>query len=152
MPSASMSTTASKSFAFERRVGGGAPDQVEEGVLVLLLVRADGHELLGEDVERRAAGEVIDFRPPGRARERRALDELIAREREHARPLGWRGAHARSGPTRWSAVAMERGEPDEAGEVHRAHVDAQLQRRGGDHQAQLARLEPLLRLEAPRRG
>ena len=35
-------------------------------------------------------------------------------------------------------------------EVDRADVDAQLERRGGDHDLQLARLEPLLGVEAPR--
>ena len=37
----------------------------------------------------------------------------------------------------------------QAGEVHGAHVDAQLERSGGHHHGQLPRLEPLLGVEAP---
>jgi hypothetical protein len=39
---------------------------------------------------------------------------------------------------------------DEAGQVHRAHVDAQLQRGGGHDDLELASLEALLGLEPPR--
>jgi hypothetical protein len=44
-----------------------APDQGEERVFVLLPLRADGNQLLGQDIEWGAPqGEVVDLRPPGR--------------------------------------------------------------------------------------
>ncbi len=46
-------------------------------------------------------------------------------------------------------VAIERGEPTRQHQVDRADVDAQLQRRGGDHQLEVAFLQPPLGLVPP---
>ena len=149
MPSDSMSTTASKSARVELGVGRGAAAQREELVLVPVLGRAGRDDLLGEDVERRVAhGDAVDLAAAGRAHEGRALDELVAGEREEA-ALG-RGDQR----VARAADALERGgdrarRAEEAGEVHRAHVDAELERGGGHHHGELARLEPLLGGEAP---
>ena len=95
-----------------------------------------------------AQTEPVDLAASGRAHQGRALDELIAGEGEEP-PLG----RGEQGVAR-AADTLERGgdgarRADQAGEIHRAHVDAELERRGRHHQRELARLEPLLGVEAP---
>ena len=65
-----------------------------------------------------------------------------------SRPFGVARSAWPERPTRCSAVAIERGEPSRHVRSTVAHVDAQLERRGGDHQRELARLEALLGVEA----
>ena len=78
--------------AREIPVGRGAPHQIEHLVLAAILPGRDGHDLLRQDVERRVAQrDRVEHAPPRRAHDRRALDELIAREREEP-PLR-RAAH-----------------------------------------------------------
>ena len=112
-----------------RRTGAARRQSSKSAVLVLLLAGADRHDLLGQDVERRAAqGEAVDLAAARRAHQRRALDELVAREREE--PALGRGDQ---GVAR-AADALERGgdrarRAEQAGEIHRAHVDARARAR-----------------------
>ncbi len=130
-------------------VGRGAAAQREELILVPFLGGAGCDDLLGEHVERgHAHGDAIDLAATGRPHEGRALDELVAGEGKEP-PLGYR-AQGVSG----AADALESGgdgarRAEETGEIHRAHVDAELEGSGGHHHRQLARLEPLLGGEAP---
>jgi hypothetical protein len=126
------------------------PAEREEPVLVLILARADRHQLLGEHVQRRAPErEPVDLGAAGRADQRRALHQLVAREGKQP-PLR-RGGQRVAG----AAHALQRGgngarRAEQAGEIDRAHVDAELQRGGGHYQAQLAGFQPLLGVEAAR--
>ena len=77
----------------------------------------------------------VEHAAPRGAHERRALDELVAREREQPALGRARRARGPSGRCAAAPVAIERGEPIEADEVDRADVDAQLERGGGDDDA-----------------
>ena len=76
-----------------------------------------------------------------------AFEQLVAREREQP-PLGNRAERV----ARAADALQERGDrprrADLADQVDVADVDAHLERRGGDDRLELARLEPLLGVEA----
>src|SRR5207253_7942569 len=78
---------------------------------------------------------------------RRALDQVIAREREDA-PLrdAFDGVAGAAYPLQESGDAMRRR--DLAHEIHMADIDAELERRGGDQHLELALAQPLLGIQA----
>ncbi len=112
-----------------------------------LLVGADRHDLLGEDVEWVAR----DHRLLDRARahalgDDRRLEQVGAELRED--PPARDGAELVAGATDPLQAARDRLRRfDLDDEVDRAHVDAELERGGGDEARDLALLQQLLNLE-----
>ena len=87
--------------------------------------------------------EPVELAAPTRVEQRRAFDELVARQREEA-PLG-RPADGVAGAADALQEGRDRARRAElADEIDLADVDAELQRGGGDQRPQLAALEPLL--------
>ena len=113
----------------------------------------DRHDLLGQDVERRVAQrERVELAAPRGAHQRRALDQLVAGEREEAALGGGAAAAWPERPMRCSAVAIERGEPIRQ---VRSTVPTSMPSSSeavATTSAQLARLEALLGVEAARRA
>ena len=129
------------------RVGGG--DERVEVVDRPLLGGGLGDDLLGEDVERghRQLDGVEAPRPHG-GQEPRALDQLVAGERVEA------AARRAGAGVVGSADALEEGRdrpgrPDLAHQLHRADVDAELERGGGDQRLQLASTQAGLDAQPP---
>ena len=120
-----------------------APQPVVELSLRPVLSRDFGDDLLGEHVQGLGRDrETVEFAAADAVDQRRAFDEIVARQREQA-ALG-RAANGVAGP----ADALEKGgdrtrRPQLADEVHVADIDPELER-GGRHQ----RLQPP-ELEAP---
>src|SRR5262249_23572864 len=130
--------------ALELGVRPGAADEREQLVLVALAARRLGDDLLGEDVERRAQDEErVELAAADAVEERCAFDELVARLREQTRLCD---AADRVAGT--AGTLQERGDrarrTELADEVDVADVDAELERRGRNEQAQLAAFQPLL--------
>ena len=90
-------------------------------------------DLLRQDVERRVGNDdAVELAAADRQHERRALDQLVARRRRRAAPLG-------TAPRQWPGAADAlHGDGDRsrrsdlAHEIDRADVDAELERRRGD--------------------
>ncbi len=124
------------------RMGGG--DELVEVVDLPLLGGGLGDDLLGEDVERGHRGlDGVEAPRPHRGQEPRALDELVAGERVEPAPR--RAGAGVVGPTDALEERGDRsGRADLAHELHRADVDPQLERGGGDQRLQLTRPEPRL--------
>ena len=119
-----------------------------------LLQRADlpvvhrdhGDDLLGEDVERVARdAQLLDRPVPHPLGDHRRLHQVaLVLGEEHA---AGDVADVVSGPAgALQAAGHRRRRLDLDDQVHRAHVDAQLQAGGGDHGRQAARLQRLLDL------
>ena len=107
-----------------------------------------GHDLLGQDVERRhRRGHRVEPSLHHGRQQRRALDQLVAGEREQA-ALG----HAPQAVVGPAHPLEERGDAarraDLAHQLDRADVDAQLERRRGHERPQVARPQPRLDLVA----
>ncbi len=136
--------------ARELAVGPGPPDHREELVLPDRPRRRLGHDLLGEHVERPGGrGDGLERSGPQAPHQRRALDELVAAHGEEA--CLRRRAPPVSGPSGALQRHVERPRAAQLGhQVHRADVDAELERRGGDDGPEGTRLEPVLRVEPPR--
>ncbi len=106
-----------------------------------------GDDLLREHVERRAARpDRVELGAPDRVEQRRALDEVVARQREEP------ALRQPAEPVARAADALEKSRDrarraELANEVDVADVDAQFERRGRNERLELAGLEPLLRLE-----
>ena len=128
----------------------GAPDQPEELDLLHLLGRADRDDLLREDIERRLAQrEDIEVAALHAAHERRALDQLVARECEQA-PLrrGAQGVARATDALEQRRDRARRAELDH--EIDGADIDSELERGGRDRALDLTVLELLLGREAQR--
>ncbi len=125
----------------------GTLHQREEVVGAPLLRAHLGDDLLRGDVERQL-GQLDRVEATGvhRGEQRGALDQLVARQRVET-PLGRAGAAVVGA----ADALQERGDAarrtDLAHQLHRADVDAELERRGGDQRAQVAgaqaRLDPV---------
>ena len=142
IPSDTSSTTSSNSARSSSANGADASHEGVEVVGLPLLRAGLGDDLLREDVERQARElDRVELAGAHRGEERGALDELVARQREQA-PLRRAGA-AVVGP---ADALEERGDAarraDLAHELHRADVDPELERRGGDERAQVAGAQP----------
>ena len=112
-----------------------------------LLVGADRDDLLGEHVERVARDRrLLDRALAHRLRDDRALEQVGAELREDP-PLR-DGAQLVPGPADALQAAGDRLRAlDLDHEVDRAHVDPELEARGGDETRDAARLQELLDLD-----
>ena len=138
--------------ALERAAGElgkrrGAAHGVEQAIDRPLIERHHRDDLLRQDVERVARiPRALDLRLVHRARDGRARDQVAAK-------LGHDDAAARladrvARPADALHAARDRGRRlDLDDEIDRAHVDAELERRGGHEAAQQAGLEPVLDLD-----
>ncbi len=138
MPSESMPRTASKSARLEGAVRARAADQVEQLVFAEFLGGAGGHDLLGQNIEGVAGNfQAVELAAADGAHQGGAFDQLIAGGGEEA-ALGQR-AH----PVAGAADALQGDgdgarRADLADQVDRADIDAEFERGGGHHGAQLA--------------
>ena len=139
-------------------IGRGATDERVEVIFSPRLADGGGHDLLGQDVERRHRRQhAVEPAGAHAAQERRALHQLVARGRVEA-ALG-RGAARMA---RAADALQERREAprraDLADELDGADVDAQLERRRRDEDLEVPRaessfeLEPAVLREAPVMG
>ena len=128
--------------------GVGAADQLVQLGDADLLLGADRHDLLAEHVERVARNlRLLDQPLAHAAGHDRGLEQVAAELGEDA-ALG-RGLERVPGAADSLQAARHRlRRLDLDDEIDRAHVDAQLERGGGDQAAQLAALERLLDLGA----
>ena len=138
--------------ALQRPVRPGAAQEGVELVLLPLPRRHLGHDLLGQHVERlRGEDDPVQLAALGGIDQRRALHEIVARQREQ--PALGRAVDGMAG----AADALQEG-GDGAGraqladQIDLADVDAQLQRRRGHQHLELAGLEPLLGVQPPLLG
>ena len=112
------------------------------------LLHADlGHDLLREHVERRGPRlDRVELVPPDAREQRRALDEVVARQREQP-PL----RHSPQAVTRAADALQERSDrmrrAELADEIDVADVEPELERRRRHERLELPGLEPLLGLE-----
>jgi hypothetical protein len=104
----------------------------------------DGHDLLGEHVQRVARHHGrLDLRLAHAPRDHRALEQIGAELREDPPPADV-ADRVPGPPDALQAAGHRLGRLDLDDQIHRSHVDPQLQA-GGSHQArQLAGLEHLL--------
>ena len=133
--------------ARQRPIGPGAAEQREELVLAPLARRHFGDDLLRQHVERLFRDrEAIEFPAVHTVEQRRAFDQLVARQREQPALGRPRDRVARAAdPLQKSRDRARRAEL--ADQVDIADVDAELQR-GGRHQGfQRAAFEPLFGIE-----
>ena len=109
--------------------------------------RRRGHELLGEHVERLAGhARVLDLAAAHALDHDGGLEQVAAVLGDEAAER--RRIHLVAGPADPLQAGRDRlGRLDLHDEVDRAHVDAELERRGGDQRRQTARLEHVLDLE-----
>ena len=128
-------------------VGMRPAHQVEQRFLAPLLARHRGHDLLGEDVERLLGDqEAVEPTLADGAQQRRAFDQVVARQREQT-ALG-NGLEVVAG----AAHPLQQGRDgtrrcDLAYQVHGPDVDPQLQRRRRHEALELTGLETALRFE-----
>src|SRR5205807_9434110 len=105
-------------------------------------------DLLRKHVERRIErDDAIELAPAHRTDERRAFDQIVARNRQQ--PSLRRAADR---VPRAADALQERGNAvrrsDLADQIDMTDVDAELERRRGDERLQRARLQSMLRVEA----
>ena len=145
-----MSRTPSKTLRLELGERRGAADRVEQLVDVPVVHRHHRDDLLREHVERiaRIAGR-LDARVVHRARDRGAGDQVAA-ELRHDDPAAGGADGVAGAADALHAARDRRRRLDLDDQIDRAHVDAELERRGGDQAAQLAGLQPVLDLDALR--
>ena len=128
--------------------GIGAADELVQVVDADLLVGGDGDDLLRKDVERVAWNDRLLDRTLEHALCNDGRFEQIGAELREDAPLR-DGAELVAGAADALQTARDRlRRLDLQDEVDRAHVDAQLERRGGDETGDLPRLEQLLDLHA----
>ena len=119
----------------------GPADQRVHVVGLLLLDRHHGDDLLGQHVERVASSATSSIAPgPHPLHHHRGLDQIAAVVGEEHPARG--RADLVAGPADpLQSTGHRRRRLDLDDDVDRAHVDAQLQRGGGDHAGQLTGLE-----------
>ena len=112
-PSASIATTASKSARASARYGQARRTSANSSSSRALAARRLGGDLLRQHVERRVVRDDRRSSSPraDRAQQRRALDQIVARQRAAAGPWACRRSCGPTRPTRCSSVAMRCGEP-----------------------------------------
>ncbi len=130
------------------RIGISAADEIEQCRLGPFVGGDFGDDLLREHVERVARDrQPIELAALDGVEQRRAFDQLVARQRKEAR-LG----HAADLVARAARALQERRDgarrPQLAHELDVADVDAELERRRGDEHLELAVLQALLGLLA----
>ncbi len=126
----------------------GAPEQIEQRRLVPFLGRSFRDHLLREHVEGRLGNhDAVELAVPGRPYHRRALDQVVPRERKE--PPFREAAHRVAGAPdalQQGRDAVRRG--DLADQVDVPDVDAELERRRRDEHRELPLPQLLLRGEA----
>ena len=146
-PSASIADDGSEILARQRAIRPGAAQQREELVLVPFPCRDFGDDLLRQHVERLLRDrEAVEFAAADAVEQRRAFDQLVARQRKEAALR-----RAVDGVAR-AADALQEGRDrarraELADEIDLADVDAELERGGRHQRLQLAALETLLGVE-----
>ena len=139
-------------LAVEFAVGRGVPELVVKIALIGGLGGDLGDDLLGEHLDRGdGLGDAVERARGDGADHCGALDQLIERRGEQ------RAVGDASERVAGAADALQEGadparRADLADQVDRADVDPELERGGGDHRLEVARLEPLLHLVAPLLG
>ena len=122
-----------------------APAELVERVLIPLVAGRSSDDLLREHVERGVPQpDGVDVGAPGRADQRRALDQLVPGEREET-TLGRGGQRVAGAPDPLQPGGDGPRRTDQATELDRAHVDAELQRRGRHDDLEVARFQQALR-------
>ena len=134
--------------ALQVAVGVGALQQGEE-LIEVPLARGDfGHDLLRQHIERLGGNaQAIELPAPDAVEQRRAFDEIVARQRE--KPAFGRAAQAVTG----ASDALQQGcdgprRAELTDQIHVTDVDAELERCGRDESLELAALQARLRREA----
>ncbi len=134
--------------AGEVAVGVGAAEDLEEGVFLPGLGGAAGDDLLHEDVDGLVGDlEAVELAGAHLADEGGLLEEVVAGGGEEA-ALGDGAAPVAGAADALHGDGDGAGGADLADEVDVADVDAELERGGGDEDADLAGLEALLGVEA----
>jgi hypothetical protein len=141
-------------LARQRRVGMRADEGAVQRFLVPFARRHFGDDLLGKHVEGlRRNRNAVELTAPHGIEERRALDQLVARQREKPRlrltshrVVGTACALQERGNRAWRAELAD--------ELDVADVDAELERRRGDQRAAAHRFSTAARRRnaAPSRG
>ena len=125
----------------------GAADEVVQLADLDLLLRGDGDDLLREHVERVARDHrLLDLAGEHPLGDDRRLEQVGAELREHP-PLRDRAELVAGAADALEAAGDRLRRLDLDHEVDRAHVDPELERRGGDQARDLAELEQLLDLD-----
>ena len=135
-------------LARESAIRPGAAHASNRAVLGPFLRRDLGDDLLRQHVERLLRdGQPIELAAAHAVEQRRAFDQVVARQREQ--PALRHAADRVAGAADALQEAGDRARRAElADQVDVADVDAELQRRGGHQHLQLAALQPLLGVEA----
>ena len=135
-------------LALEAPVRPCARDEREELVLPVFSRRHLGHDLLRQHVERmRGNAQSIELAATHRIEERHRFDQLVAaRGKQPALRHAADRVVGATDPLQKHRDGARRAQL--ADELNVADVDSQLERSGGDHRLELARLEALLRVEA----
>ena len=137
----SMSSTASNALRGRSRKLLGPADQGVQLVGLGLLDRDHGHDLLGQHVQRVAQlGDLLDGALPHPLDHHRRLDQVAAMVGEED-PAGGRADLVPGPADPLQPAGHRRRGLDLDHDVDRAHVDAELERGGGDHARQPARLQ-----------
>ena len=143
-----MANTACKARGREVAVGVGAAHQVVERVHVPVFHGDHGHDLLGQHVQRIARGvDRLHVAPQHAAGHRGGLHHILPVGGEDA-PAGGLAHQVAGAPDPLQALGHRLGRLELHHQIHRADVDAQLQRRGAHQRRQVARLERLLQGQA----
>lgn len=137
-----------EALARQPGVRRGPREACIQRVLLPFRARDFGDDLLREHVERRFGNpQRIEFATLHAIEQRRAFDQLVARQRKQS-PL----RHAADVVPRAADALQERRDAarraDLADEIDVADVDAEFERRGRDEQLQFAALQALLGVEA----
>ena len=124
-----------------------AADQREEFLFFPVFRRGAGDDLLRENIERFLRYlKAVQLTPAHTTQRGHALDQLVATQRKqpalrHTAALVLRPADA------LKQRGNRTGRSELAHQVHRANVNAQFQRGGGDQRLEFAPFQPVLRLE-----
>ncbi len=133
--------------ALEIAVGVGAAHQLVQRAVVPLFARDCRYDLLRQDVERMPGDDQpVQLALPRGPQQRRALDQLVARQREQP-PLRHGGEMVARAPHPLQQRRDRAGRADLAHQVHRPDVDPELERRRGDERPELPLLEARLGIE-----
>ena len=134
-------------FAREIAVRVGPAHQLVQRRLVPLFARHRRDHLLRENVERVVRDDQpVELPLARRPQQRRALDQLVARQRKHP-SLGHGGQMMARAAHPLQQRRDRSGRADLAHQIHGADVDPQLERGGGDERLQLPVFEAGLRIE-----
>jgi hypothetical protein len=125
-----------------------AGDEGEQLVLAIFARRHFGHDLLRQHVERvRRDAQLIELLAAHRIQQRDRFNQLVTARREQ--PALRHAADRVIGTTHPLQEHRDGARrPQLTDELHVAYVDAELERGGGDHSLEPARLETLLGVEA----